>query len=118
MDDQGVVKIHSLYVRHILPMTCEVQYWEFPENPKPYVPASAAGSPAVAPHRYGAGMTSTSLKQRRPNAFPRPSCPGNAAPGAQRVDEGSARLFASIGCMAIATTSGGSRSPVAASTAQ
>jgi hypothetical protein len=30
-DDQGVVKIHSVYVRHILPMTCEVQYWEFPE---------------------------------------------------------------------------------------
>ncbi|HEX3333123.1 MAG TPA: hypothetical protein VHS57_02205 [Acidimicrobiales bacterium] len=31
MDDQGVVKIHSLYVRYILPMTCEVQYWEFPQ---------------------------------------------------------------------------------------
>ena len=43
MDDQGVVKIHSVYVRHILPMTCEIQYWEFPENPKPYVPAPAAG---------------------------------------------------------------------------
>jgi hypothetical protein len=43
MDDQGMVKIHSLYVRHILPMTCEVQYWEFPENPKPYVPAATAG---------------------------------------------------------------------------
>ena len=29
MDDQGMVKIHSLYVRYILPMTCEFQYWEF-----------------------------------------------------------------------------------------
>ena len=43
VDDQGVVKIHSLYVSHILPMTCEVQYWEFPENPQPYVPATTAG---------------------------------------------------------------------------
>jgi hypothetical protein len=31
VDDQGMVKIHSLYVRHILPMTCEFQYWEFPQ---------------------------------------------------------------------------------------
>jgi hypothetical protein len=30
VDDQGVVKIHSLYVHYILPMTCEFQYWEFP----------------------------------------------------------------------------------------
>jgi hypothetical protein len=29
-DDQGVVKIHSLYVRFVLPMMCEVQWWEFP----------------------------------------------------------------------------------------
>jgi hypothetical protein len=29
VDDQGVVKIHSLYVHYILPMTCEFQYWEF-----------------------------------------------------------------------------------------
>jgi len=29
VDDQGMVKIHSLYVRYILPMTCEFQYWEF-----------------------------------------------------------------------------------------
>jgi hypothetical protein len=29
-DDQGVVKIHSLYVRFLLPMMCEVQWWEFP----------------------------------------------------------------------------------------
>ncbi len=32
-DDQGVVKIHSIYVRYILPMMCEIQYWEFPERP-------------------------------------------------------------------------------------
>ena len=31
MDDQQVVKIHSLYVRYLLPMTIEFQYWEFPE---------------------------------------------------------------------------------------
>jgi len=31
VDDQKVVKIHSLYVRYILPMTVEFQYWEFPE---------------------------------------------------------------------------------------
>jgi len=30
MDDQSVVKIHSLYVKHLLPMMCEVQWWEFP----------------------------------------------------------------------------------------
>jgi hypothetical protein len=29
MDDQEVVKIHSLYVRFLLPMMCEVQWWEF-----------------------------------------------------------------------------------------
>ena len=28
-NDQGVVKIHSIYVRYLLPMTCELQYWEF-----------------------------------------------------------------------------------------
>ena len=32
VDDQTVVKIHSLYVRYILPMTVEFQYWEFPES--------------------------------------------------------------------------------------
>ena len=31
VDYQGVVKIHSIYVRYLLPMTCELQYWEFPE---------------------------------------------------------------------------------------
>jgi hypothetical protein len=29
-DDQGVVKIHSLYVKYLLPMMCEIQWWEFP----------------------------------------------------------------------------------------
>ena len=31
VDDQKVVKIHSLYLRYILPMTIEFQYWEFPQ---------------------------------------------------------------------------------------
>jgi hypothetical protein len=30
MDDQQVVRIHSLYVQYMLPMMCEVQWWEFP----------------------------------------------------------------------------------------
>ena len=42
VDDQKVVKIHSLYVRYILPMTIEFQYWEFPE------PADAATATAAA----------------------------------------------------------------------
>lgn len=29
MDDQGPVKIHSLYVKYLLPMMCELQWWEF-----------------------------------------------------------------------------------------
>jgi hypothetical protein len=29
LDDQKVVKIHSLYVQYLLPMMCEVQWWEF-----------------------------------------------------------------------------------------
>ncbi len=28
-DDQNVVTIHSLYVSYLLPMMCEVQWWEF-----------------------------------------------------------------------------------------
>ena len=28
-DDQKVLTIHSLYVRFLLPMMCEVQWWEF-----------------------------------------------------------------------------------------
>ena len=30
-DDQKVVTIHSLYLRYVLPMMCEFQYWEFPQ---------------------------------------------------------------------------------------
>jgi hypothetical protein len=33
VDDQGPVRIHSLYLRYLLPMMCEVQWWEFPEQP-------------------------------------------------------------------------------------
>ena len=33
MDDQKVVKIHSLYVKYLLPMMCELQYWEFATSP-------------------------------------------------------------------------------------
>ena len=29
MDDQGVVKLHSIYVGYLLPMMVEVQWWEF-----------------------------------------------------------------------------------------
>jgi len=29
MDDQGRIRIHSLYVRYLLPMMCEIQWWEF-----------------------------------------------------------------------------------------
>lgn len=29
VDDQGVVKIHSLYLGYLLPMMIELQYWEF-----------------------------------------------------------------------------------------
>ncbi len=29
VDDQGVVKIHSIYLGYLLPMMCELQYWEF-----------------------------------------------------------------------------------------
>jgi len=29
VDDQGVVRIHSIYVRYLLPMMCELQWWEF-----------------------------------------------------------------------------------------
>ena len=31
-DDQGMVKIHSIYAQYILPMMCEIQYWEFPNS--------------------------------------------------------------------------------------
>jgi hypothetical protein len=29
VDDQGVVKIHSIYLGYLLPMMIELQYWEF-----------------------------------------------------------------------------------------
>jgi hypothetical protein len=29
VDDQGMVKIHSLYVKYLLPLMCELQWWEF-----------------------------------------------------------------------------------------
>jgi hypothetical protein len=29
VDDQNIVKIHSVYVGYLLPMLCEVQWWEF-----------------------------------------------------------------------------------------
>ena len=45
VDDQEVVKIHSLYVSFLLPMTCEVQYWEFPQ---PEGSTEAAGTAAAA----------------------------------------------------------------------
>ncbi len=32
VDDQKVVKIHSLYINYILPMTVEFQWWEFPQS--------------------------------------------------------------------------------------
>jgi hypothetical protein len=28
-DDQGPVRIHSIYLSYLLPMRCEVQWWEF-----------------------------------------------------------------------------------------
>ncbi len=42
VDDQEVVKIHSLYVSYLLPMTCEVQYWEFPPPEKTSEVSTAA----------------------------------------------------------------------------
>lgn len=30
VDDHEVVRIHSFYARFLLPMMCEIQYWEFP----------------------------------------------------------------------------------------
>ncbi len=32
VDDQGVVKIHSIYLGYLLPMMVELQYWEFTGN--------------------------------------------------------------------------------------
>lgn len=33
VDDQGAIKIHSLYVGYLLPMMCELQWWEFVGSP-------------------------------------------------------------------------------------
>jgi hypothetical protein len=30
VDDQEIVKIHSIDMHFVLPMMCEIQYWEFP----------------------------------------------------------------------------------------
>lgn len=36
VDDQDVVKIHSIYVKFLLPMMCELQWWELPtDTPSP-----------------------------------------------------------------------------------
>jgi hypothetical protein len=32
VEDHGMVKIHSFYVRYLLPMMVEVQHWELPER--------------------------------------------------------------------------------------
>lgn len=29
VDDQGPIKIHSVYLAYLLPMRCELQWWEF-----------------------------------------------------------------------------------------
>jgi hypothetical protein len=34
-DDQGMVVIHSIYVGYLLPMMCEIQWWEFPPKGSP-----------------------------------------------------------------------------------
>ncbi len=34
VDDQGPVRIHSIYLGYLLPMHCEIQWWEFvPDSP-------------------------------------------------------------------------------------
>ncbi len=35
VDDQGPIKIHSIYVQYLLPMMCELQWWEFVEPTDP-----------------------------------------------------------------------------------
>jgi hypothetical protein len=35
VDDHGVVKIHSIYVGFLLPMMCELQFWELPAPAEP-----------------------------------------------------------------------------------
>jgi len=41
VDDQGPVRIHSVYLRYLLPMTCEVQWWEFPGGGRDREPQAA-----------------------------------------------------------------------------
>lgn len=45
-DDQGVLTIHSLYVGYLLPMMCEVQWWDIPAAPSA---SGARGSVAPPP---------------------------------------------------------------------
>jgi hypothetical protein len=33
VDDQGPITIHSIYVGYLLPMLCELQWWEFTSSP-------------------------------------------------------------------------------------
>ena len=106
VDDQEVVKIHSLYVRYLLPMTIEFQYWEFPE------PAGQLGrlsrSAAHPARRYRAGMTTSDVPGKHgpsgsapcTSRAPRCSCP---TPGTSGRPPCSPRS----GSRRIATTSGG-----------
>ena len=76
MDDQGVVKIHSVYVSYLLPMTIEFQYWEFPE------PADSP-TEVILPLRCGYGRSHRN--SRTSGAVPCPAHPRHAAPHAQRL---------------------------------
>ena len=29
VDDRGPIRIHSIYLGYVLPMMCELQWWEF-----------------------------------------------------------------------------------------
>jgi hypothetical protein len=33
VDDHGVVAITSIYVKFVLPMWCEIQWWDFKDSP-------------------------------------------------------------------------------------
>ena len=82
VDDQKVVKIHSLYVRYLLPMTIEFQYWEFPEPERTVGPLTGA---SCRPRRYGAAMTSPASAGATSRTVPLPARPRPAAPHAQRL---------------------------------
>lgn len=47
VDDQEVVKIHSFYVRFLLPMMVEVQWFEFPSNDSADLLATDAVTAAI-----------------------------------------------------------------------